>query len=45
MESHIFNRCFEVDEDGAWIVEGPYDVASQEMGWLVVFTKPPETMK
>ena len=45
VESHTFNRCLEVDEDEAWIVEGPYDVASQDMGWLFAFTKPPETIE
>ena len=45
VESHTLNRCLGVDEDGGRIVEGPYDVASQDMGWLFAFIKPPETME
>ena len=45
VESDTLGRCLEADEDGAWIVEGPYDVASQDVRWLLVFTKSPENMK
>ena len=45
MKSYILGRFLEVDEDGAWMIEGPYDVASQDVGRLFDFTTPPETMK
>ena len=31
VERYILDRFLEVDEDGAWIVEGPYEVASQDV--------------
>ena len=42
---HISGRFLEVDEDGAWIVEGLYDVVPQDVGWFFVFTKPLDTVK
>ena len=34
---NILGRFLGVGEDGAWTVEGPYDVASQDVGWLFVY--------
>ena len=35
----------EVDQDRAWVVEEPYDVASEDIGGLLDFSKPPGTIK
>ena len=35
----------EVDQGRTWVVEEPYDVASEDIGGLLDFSKPPRTMK
>ena len=35
----------EVDQGRAWVVEEPYDVASEDIGGLLDFSKPPRTIK
>lgn len=35
----------EVDQDTAWIVEKPYDLASGEVGGLLDITKPPRAIE
>ena len=41
VERGVIGRCWEIDQDGAWVVEEPYDVASEDAGWVLDFTKPP----
>ena len=45
MERRIIGGFWEVDQGRAWVVEEPYDVASEDVGGLLDFTKPPETIK
>ena len=45
MERRIIGGFWEVDQGGAWVVEEPYDVASEDVGGLLDFTKPPGTIK
>ena len=45
MERRIIGGFWEVDQGRAWIVEEPYDVASEDVGGLLDFTKPPGTIK
>ena len=35
----------EVDQGRAWVVEEPYDVASEDIGGLLDFSKPPRTIE
>ena len=41
----IISGFWEVDQDRAWVVEEPNDVASEDVGGLLDFTKPPGTIK
>ena len=43
--ARIIGGFWEVDEGRAWVVEEPYDVASEDVGGLLGFTKPPGTIK
>ena len=45
MERRVIGGLWEVDEGRAWFVEEPYDVASVDVGGLLDFTEPPETIK
>ena len=45
MERRIIGGFWEVDQSRAWVVEEPYNVASEDVGGLLDFTKPPETIK
>ena len=45
MERRIIGGFWEVDQGRAWVVEEPYDVASEDVGGLLDFTKPPGTIK
>ena len=45
VERRVVSRFWEFDQGGAWVVEEPYDVASEDVGWLIGFTKSPETIK
>ena len=36
---------WEVDQGRAWVVEEPYDTASEDVGGLLGFAKPPGTIK
>ena len=45
MECRIIGGSWEVDQGRAWVVEEPYDVASEDVGGLLDFTKPPGTIK
>ena len=38
------SRFWEFEQGGAWVVEEPYDVAFEDVGWLLDFTKSPETI-
>ena len=44
MERRVISRFRDFDQGGAWVVEEPYDVAFEDVGWLLGFTKPPETI-
>ena len=39
MERRVIRRFWVFDQGGAWVVEKPYDVASEDVGWLLDFTK------
>ena len=41
----IIGGFWEVDQGRAWVVEEPYDVASEDVGGFLDFTKPPGTIK
>ena len=45
MERRIIGGFWEVDQGRARVVEEPYDVASEDVGGLLDFTKPPGTIK
>ena len=45
MERRIIGGFWEVDQGRAWVVEEPYDVASEDFGGLLDFAKPPGTIK
>ena len=45
MERRIKDGLWEVDRVRARVVEGPYDVASEDVGGLLDFTKPIGTIK
>ena len=45
LERHVKAIFGEVDQDGAWIVEEPYDVASEDVENLFDFTNPPGSIK
>ena len=45
MERRIIGGFGEVDQGRAWVVEEPYDVASEDVGVLLDFVKPPGTIK
>ena len=45
MERRIVSEFWEVDQGRAWVVEEPYDVASEDVGGLLDFTKSPGTIK
>ena len=45
MEHRIIGGFWEVDQGRAWVVEEPYDVASEDVGGLLDFAKPPRTIK
>ena len=45
MERRTIGGFWEVDQGRAWVVEEPYDVASEDVGGLLDFTKPPGTSK
>ena len=44
VERRIIGGFGEVDQDRAWVVEEPYDVASEDIGGLLDFSKPPRTI-
>ena len=41
----LIGGFWEVEQSRAWVVEEPYDVASEDIGWLLDFAKPPGTIK
>ena len=45
VERRIIGGFGEVDQRRAWVVEEPYDVASEDIGGLLDFSKPPRTTK
>ena len=45
MERRTIGGLWEVDQGRAQVVEEPYDVASEDIGGLLDFTKPPGTIK
>ena len=45
VERRIIGGFWEVDQSRAWVVEEPYDVASEDVGGLLDFSKPPGTIK
>ena len=44
VKRRVISRFREFDQGGAWVVEEPYDVASEDVRWLLDFTKSPETI-
>ena len=45
VEHRIIGGFWEVDQGRAWFVEEPYNVASEDVGGLLDFSKPPGTIK
>ena len=45
VERRTIGRFEKVDQGRAWVVEDPYDVASEDIGGLLDFPKPPGTIK
>ena len=45
MERRTIGGFWEVDQGRAWVVEELYDVASDDVGEFLDFTKPPGTIK
>ena len=45
VERRIIGGFGEVDQGRAWVVEGPYDVASEDIEGLLDFSKPRGTIK
>ena len=45
VERTIVSGFGEVDQGRAWVFEEPYDVASEDIGGLLDFSKPPRTIK
>ena len=45
VQRRIIGGFGEVDQGRAWVVEEPYDVASEDIGGLLDFSKPPRTIK
>ena len=44
VERRVIRRLWEFDQGGAWVVEKPYDVAFEDVGWYLDFTKSPGTI-
>ena len=44
MERRVISCFWEFDQDGAWVVEKPYDVEFEDVGWFFDVTKSPETL-
>ena len=45
VERRTIGGFWEVDQGRAWVVEEPHDVASEDVGGLLDFTKPPGTIE
>ena len=45
VERRIIGGFGEVNQGRAWVVEEPYDVASEDIGGFPDFSKPPRTIK
>ena len=45
VERRIICGFWEVDQGRVWVVKEPHDVASEDVGGLLDFTKPPGTIK
>ena len=45
VERRIIGGFWEVDQGSAWVVEETYDVASENVGGLLDFTKTPGIIK
>ena len=45
MERRIIGGCWEVDQGRAWVVDEPYDVASEDVGGLLDFPSHQEPSK
>ena len=45
VERRIIGGFGEVDQGRAWVVEEPYDVASEDIRGLLNFAKPPVNIK
>ena len=44
VERRVISRFWEFDQSGAWVVEEPYNVAFEEVGWFLDFTGSPESI-
>ena len=45
VERRIIGGFGDVDQGRVWVVEEPYDVASEDIEGLLDFSKPPRTIK
>ena len=44
VERRVISRFWDFDQGRVWAVEEPYDVAFEDVGWLLDFTKLPKTI-
>ena len=44
MECRVISFSWEFDRGGAWVVEKPCDLAFEDVGWFLDFTKSPKTI-
>ena len=44
VEHRVSSLFWEFDQSGAWVVKEPYNVAFEDVGWLLDFTKSPGTI-
>ena len=44
MGRRVISCFWEFDQGGVWVIEKPYDVAFEDVGWFLDFTKSPETI-
>ena len=44
MDRRVISQFWAFNQGGVWVVEEPYDVAFEDVGWLLDFTKSSEAI-